>query len=69
MRTYSVLGLELETDVDSVPGFLVFLHSDESLGFPEVTLAPLTFEGYDMFSIYECAEGVACFEESDGTVR
>ena len=66
--THGVFRLKLQTDVDGVSRFLVFLQSDESLGFPEVTLAPLTFEVDNVFSIDECAEEVACFKECDGAV-
>lgn len=69
MGTYSVFRLKLQTNVDSIPRLLVFLQSDESLGFPEVALVPLTLEVDNMLSIDECAEEIARFEEGDRTVR
>ena len=67
--TYCVSGLKLQTNLDSVPRFLVLLQSNECLGFTEVTLVPLTFEIDNVFGIHERTEEVTSFQEGDGTVR
>ena len=69
METYCVFRLKLQTNLDSVPSFLVLLQGDESLGFAEMTLVPLAFEVDNVFCIYECTEEVTSFQEGNGTVR
>lgn len=66
--TYRVFRLELKTNPDGVPRFLVLLQSDESFGFAEVTLVPLTLEIDNVFGVHERAEEVTRFQEGDGTV-
>ena len=67
--THCIFRLELQTNLDSVPSFLVLLQGDESLGFAEVALVPLTLEIDNVLSVHKCAEEVTCFQEGDRTVR